>query len=228
MITYRNPLWDTLIQFLKELKDYPAFQESSNGKFKKTIEDVYNRACKNARITDTDWKVLLLSRVLPYLKETDLEAEAFEVFKHIEETNFDKFCFTSKEGYELFDSAKKDLAEIRSKKNKQAEYEKTYREYEAAKEAHEKFLTEQEKTRRELEEKEKRLELIQKELTYEENILQEGSDIINNVIESESEDGIKTESVSDFSINIKQKVNNKKQKTTGANKNEPAGDKENL
>ncbi len=164
MITYRNPLWNTLIQFLKELKDYPPFQDATNGRLKSTVEDIYNRACKHAKITDNDWKVILLTRVLPYLREKDIEADASEVFKHIEETNFDKFCFTSKDGFELFDVAKKELTEAKAKKDQQLEYEKTYREYMAKKEAHDKYIAEQEKTRKELEEAEKKLQEVQNKI----------------------------------------------------------------
>lgn len=164
MITYRNPLWDVIIQFLKELKEYPPFQDSTNGKLKSTVEDIYNRACKHAKITDTDWKVLLLTRVLPYLREKDIEAEASEIFKHIEETNFDKLCLTNKDGFELFDSAKKELSEIKAKKNQQLQYENVYREYMANKEAHDKFIAEQERTRKNLEESEKKLQELQQQI----------------------------------------------------------------
>lgn len=209
MITYRNPLWDTIIVFLKELKDYPPFQEVSNGKIKQTVESIYNRACKHARITDTDWKTLLLTRVLPYLNEKDLEPDAYEVFKHIEETNFDKFCFNTKDGVELFNSAKKEMEDFKNKKDKQAEFENQYMQYIAKKEAHEKFLEEQEKTRRELEEAEKKLEMIQKCLIQEnkEEIVQEN----------------KEEYIVEEQLTETKKI--KKQKTTGA-ENEPAGDKE--
>jgi hypothetical protein len=163
MITYRNPLWNTLIQFLKELKDYPPFQENANGRIKNTVEGIYNRACKHAKITDRDWKEIFLTHVLPYLRENP-QSDDVEVFKYIEETNFDKLCLTNKDGFELFDAAKKEMAEAKENKDKQLEYEKTYHDYLAKKEAHDKYIAEQEKTRKELEEAEKKLQEVQNKI----------------------------------------------------------------
>lgn len=175
MITYRNPLWNIIIQFLKELKEYPSFQES---RIKNTVEDIYNKACKHAKIGDNDWKIILLTRVLPYLREKDITPDDSEVFKYIEENNFDKFCFTNKDGFEIFEEAKNKLSELKSKRDQQLQYETAYREYEANKEAHEKFISEQERTRKNLEESEKKLQEFQKQINS--NDIQETNNNNNN------------------------------------------------
>ena len=131
MLTYRSELWNTLIGFLRELKDYSKFDGLDNGKIKNRMTLIYNRAIERMRLDKTDFD--LLSDTFKYLNEKDVTSEMTEAMNECGALGYK--CFTTADGEKII----KECIDTVNQRNRERELkekldnaEKAFREKEAA------------------------------------------------------------------------------------------------
>jgi len=135
MITYRSQIWDALIEFIDKLKDFPHFEAMENGKIKKRIEYLYDRATTRMRFDKSDFD--LLSRTFIYLNEKDIDSTFSEFMKENEKLGYK--CITTRDGEKIIKECE-EVVIVRKRDNevrtKLEAAEAKFREAEAKREAY--------------------------------------------------------------------------------------------
>lgn len=97
MVTFRSPIWDSLLEFLDRLKDYPSFETMNDGKYKKRIQFIIDRALERMRLDKTDFD--LISQTFVFLNERDLPSDFVEYMN--ENKNLGYKCATTRDGEKI-------------------------------------------------------------------------------------------------------------------------------
>jgi len=207
MITYRSQIWDALIEFIDKLKDFPHFEAMENGKIKKRIEYLYDRATTRMRFDKSDFD--LLSRTFIYLNEKDIDSTFSEFMKENEKLGYK--CITTRDGEKIIKECE-EVVTVRKRddevRTKLEAAEAKFKEAEAKREAynaeHNRITDEFEAAKIELDmikQAAEQLEEIEKEpeekkpevLTNEEEIKETKKEVLQNEDSIPDEDGEEAE-----------------------------------
>jgi hypothetical protein len=141
MITFRNPLWDTMIDFLDKLKDYPNFEIMDGGRYKKRVEQIYNRALERMRLDKSDMD--LLSKTFLFLNEKDITSEFTEYMD--ENVKLGYKCLTTRDGEKIIREAEAVVVKRKQDNEFKKEFEKVEKEFLDAEAKRKAFFDEQTK-----------------------------------------------------------------------------------
>ena len=135
MITYRNPIWNVTIKFLRELRNLPYLKDNFDGKYSKRVDGIYQRALAGCHVSSTDWNLII--NTLQFVTEKDVTDEMREAFE-VAKTQGTK-CFTSSDGKTIFKEAMEMVAHNKIVCEAKTQLEKAKQEAENAKVEYEKW-----------------------------------------------------------------------------------------
>lgn len=153
-------MWDTLIEMISKLRDYPKFEVMENGRYQKRLSDIYERATDRMRIDKSDFD--LLAKTFIFLSDKDIGQDMIDYMNECKSLGYK--CVTSAEGEKIILEAE---AIVKQRKHdaliKQMRDEKQ-KEFEEKKKAYDEYMASQnnivdgfEKARDELEEFEQKV-----------------------------------------------------------------------
>ena len=141
MVTFKSPIWNPLIEFIDKLRDFPSFEAMNEGKYKKRLDYIYNRAMDRMRLDKTDFD--LLSQTFIFLNEKDITAEEIEYMN--ENVNLGYKCVTTADGRKIIKEAEVVVKKRKEENEFKEKYEEKRRAFEEAEARREKYLEEHNK-----------------------------------------------------------------------------------
>lgn len=160
MITFRNELWDDLVRFIGKFADVEKFKELNEGKFKKRLQDIYNRAVSRMRIDKTD--ITLIADTFKYLNEKDIPSDLVDQMNECEVLGLS--CTSTKNGERIIKECAESLERKAKEKKLQEEMGEAERILKEREMEHENYVSQQTETEKKLEEAKAKLEKIRIEM----------------------------------------------------------------
>jgi hypothetical protein len=193
MITFRNPLWDTFIEFIDKLRLYPSFETMDNGRYKNRLDMIWNRATDRMRLDKSDLD--LISKTFIFLSEKNIDNDLIEYMNECSVLGYK--CRTSAEGEKIIREAEAEVKQRKHDKLIRDLKDEKQREFEEAKAKYDEYMASQnniidnyEKKKSELEDFENKVKELdeQKEpeekkqpvLTNEEKVKETKKEVLQN------------------------------------------------
>ena len=137
MVTFRSPVWNPLIEFLDRLKDYPSFETMNDGKYKKRIQYVLNRALDRMRLDKTDFD--LVSETFILLNERDIPQDLIDAMNENVNSLHYK-CVTTADGEKIVKEASVIVGKRKRDETARAEADAAQAEFDKAEAARNEYL----------------------------------------------------------------------------------------
>jgi len=160
------------------MRDFKAFEDYENGRYKLRMENIYNKALKQCYLRGSDIK--LIQETMIMLFEKDVTYEMTQIMDRAEQYGND--CISTDDGWDIYKKSEKDYKEELAKKEIQDQILQTEMELDEKIQRHEKFMSEQVKTKNDLDEVKKRLKQLKlknKKITLEGKDTEEVKEIVN-------------------------------------------------
>ena len=139
LITYRNPLWNSLIAFIDDLRNSKNLQVMESGKYSNSISQIYDKAVLKCRIDANDLSII--SRALNFLGERDISPELVEYMN--ENTSLGYRCVTTDDGEKIVREAEVIVKERNQANEIKRIYEEKKKKFEEAAARKEQYMEEQ-------------------------------------------------------------------------------------
>lgn len=109
MVTFRSPIWNSLIKFIESLIEFPGFAKYDDGRMTKRMQYLYDRALVRMRFEKSDFD--LLTKSFLYLNEKDIDNDFAEYMNENEKLGYK--CLTTEDGERIITEAE---AEVKQRK----------------------------------------------------------------------------------------------------------------
>ena len=139
IITFRNPLWDALIEFVDQLKNYEGFETMDNGRLKNRLTGIYDRAVERMRIDKSDMD--LLAKTFIYLNEKAVDSDLIEYMNENKELGYQ--CTTTREGEKIIKECESIVKQRKYEEEVRKEYAEAKAKYDEAQAKRQAYLDEQ-------------------------------------------------------------------------------------
>lgn len=139
MITFRNPLWDTFIEFIDKLRNYPSFESMNNGRYKNRLDMIWNRATDRMRLDKSDLD--LVSKTFIFLSEKDIDGDLVEFMNECQVLGYK--CRSSAEGEKIIRECEAEVKQRRHDKLLKEMRDEKLKKFEEAKAKYDEYMASQ-------------------------------------------------------------------------------------
>ena len=139
MIIFRNPLWDSFIEFLDKLREYPPFESIENGRYKNRLDGIYDRVTDNMRIDKSDLD--LIAKTFIFLSDKNVDSDLIEYMKECKVLGHK--CKSSAEGEKIILECEAAVKERREKQRFEDLLAEKRKKFEEDKAAYDEYMASQ-------------------------------------------------------------------------------------